>query len=104
MAQLSEPVRYAYAALFALSLNERYSTSCDREFRLQSMRRLLEHLKLMRVSGRAETCLSIVNTDSLTTEMTCVHAVRDGNADAHGKRYAASGRAVPADSLGGAGL
>lgn len=48
--QWSDPTRYAYASLFALSLNERYSESCDYEFRQQSMHRLLQHLKLMRAS------------------------------------------------------
>ncbi len=48
-ADWSDPARYAYASLFALSLNERYSESCDSEFRQQSLRRLLDHVKLMRV-------------------------------------------------------
>ncbi len=49
-ADWSDPARYAYASLFALSLNERdVSGSCDFEFRQQSLRRLLEHVKLMRV-------------------------------------------------------
>jgi hypothetical protein len=49
-ADWSDPARYAYASLLALSLNERHShESCDPEFRQQSLRRLLEHVKLMRV-------------------------------------------------------
>ncbi|EFX72133.1 hypothetical protein DAPPUDRAFT_326548 [Daphnia pulex] len=49
-ADWSDPARYAYASLFALSLNERHShESCaDPEFRQRSLRRLLEHVKLMR--------------------------------------------------------
>ncbi|XP_046446039.1 transmembrane and coiled-coil domain-containing protein 4-like [Daphnia pulex] len=48
-ADWSDPARYAYASLLALSLNERHShESCDPEFRQQSLRRLLEHVKLMR--------------------------------------------------------
>lgn len=48
-ADWSDAARYAYASLFALSLNERYSESCDSQFRQQSLHRLLEHVKLMRV-------------------------------------------------------
>ncbi|KAK4018779.1 hypothetical protein OUZ56_000821 [Daphnia magna] len=48
MANWSDPTRYAYASLFALSLNERYSESCDLEFRQRSLHRLLQHLNLMR--------------------------------------------------------
>jgi hypothetical protein len=49
-ADWSDPARYAYASLLAMSLNERHShESCDPEFRQQSLRRLLEHVKLMRV-------------------------------------------------------
>ena len=46
----SDAARYAYASLFALSLNERYSESCDAQFRQQSLHHLLEHVKLMRVN------------------------------------------------------
>ena len=46
----SDAARYAYASLFALSLNERYSESCDAQFRQQSLHHLLEHVKLMRVT------------------------------------------------------
>ena len=56
-ADWSDPARYAYASLFALSLNERYSESCDSEFRQQSLRRLLDHVKLMRVWYEIKSCL-----------------------------------------------
>ena len=56
----SDAARYAYASLFALSLNERYSESCDAQFRQQSLHHLLEHVKLMRVN----TCHLFVCTIS----------------------------------------
>lgn len=62
-ADWSDPARYAYASLLALSLNERHShESCDPEFRQQSLRRLLEHVKLMRVNCCFFSCFIYSST------------------------------------------